>query len=282
MTTDRFHRRSTFRRLPPHGKVALVAILVLAAIAIAGPLLSGADPYATSPAQRLLPIGTPGHLLGTDTEGRDMLIRLMYGMRTSLVAAIAPVLLSLMIGTTIGLLAGLGGRVVNAIVMRLLDITFAFPAVLLALFLATALGPGIGTTIIALTAVWVPPTARIAETEVARIRDADFVTVARVSGARVPSIAVRQLTPAILPGILAYSTSLVGGSIAIVGGLGFVGLGAPSPQAELGSMIHDLQAALYTDHMLALLPAIVTLVLAMLFPIFGAALGQALAGRRSS
>ncbi|WP_238009356.1 ABC transporter permease [Dactylosporangium sp. AC04546] len=279
---DRFRRRTLFARLTPGGRLALILILALAAVAIIGPLVSHTDPYAAEAGRRLLPIGSDGHPLGTDAEGRDMLTRLMYGMRTSLIAAVTPVLLSLVIGVAVGLLAGLGGRIVNTIVMRLLDVTFAFPAVLLALFLATALGQGLRTTIIALTAVWIPPTARIAAGEIARIRELDFVTVARVSGAGPVSVALRQITPAILPGVLAWSTSLVGGSIAIVGGLGFVGLGAPSPQAELGSMIKDMQSAVYTDAVLALLPALVTLLLALLFPLFGDALGRALAGRRPS
>lgn len=165
--------------------------------------------------------------------------------------------------------------------MRGVDILFAFPGVLLSLLLAITLGIGLGTLVLALTLVWIAPVARIAETEVSRIRELDFVLSARASGAGPGAILLRQIVPVVLPAVLAYSTSLVGANIAIAGGLGFLGLGVPSPTPELGSILQEMQAAIYTDPTLAVTPVIVILALSMLFPLVGDGLRDALSGRGS-
>jgi peptide/nickel transport system permease protein len=275
----RFRRRSILRRMPLRSRVALSIILLLAVLAVAAPLLPIADPLAGDLSARLSPFLTDGHLLGTDTQGRDMLSRLLYGTRTSLVAGVVPIVIATVLGLAIGTIAGLANKTVNTILMRGVDLLFAFPGVLLALLLAISLGVGLGTLILALTLVWIAPVARIAETEVARIRDLDFVTAARSSGATDIDILVRQIIPVALPAVLAYSTSLVGANVAIAGGLGFIGLGVPSPQPELGSILFEMQAAVYTDVSLALAPVVVILMLSMLFPLVGDGLRDAIAGK---
>lgn len=275
----RFQRRSVFSKLPLRSKVALGLLVLIAGIALAAPILPIADPYSGSLSNRLLPFFSEGHLLGTDSQGRDMVSRLIYATRTSLIAGVVPVLIATVIGLAIGTLAGFSGRVVNTILMRGVDIMFAFPGVLLSLLLAITLGVGLGTLILALTVVWIAPVARIAETEVARIRDLDFVSAARSSGASFPSILGRQITPVVLPAVLAYSTSLVGANIAIAGGLGFIGLGVPSPEAELGSMLQEMQVAMYSDPALALSPVVMILTLSVLFPLIGDGFREAINGR---
>jgi len=151
--------------------------------------------------------------------------------------------------------------------------------VLLSLLLAITLGVGLGTLILALTVVWIAPVARIAQTEVARVRDLDFVIAARSSGASFADVLARQVTPVILPAVVAYSTSLVGANVAISGGLGFIGLGVPSPQPELGSILQEMQTALYTDPLLSLEPVILIVALSMLFPLVGDGIRQAINGR---
>ncbi|MFT4214917.1 MAG: ABC transporter permease [Microbacterium sp.] len=278
-TTVRFRRRRLLSRMPLRSAVALALVALLAAIAIAVPLLPLADPLTGDLSDRLQPFFSEGHVLGTDTQGRDMLSRLVYGMRTSLFAGVVPIVIATVIGLAIGTVAGLSNKTVNMILMRGVDLLFAFPGVLLALLLAISLGVGLGTLILALTLVWIAPVARIAETEVARIRELDYVTAARASGATDTTILLRQIVPVTLPAVLAYSTSLVGANVAISGGLGFIGLGVPSPQPELGSILYEMQAAVYTDPSLALAPVVVILLLSMLFPLVGDGFRDAIAGK---
>lgn len=275
----RFQRRSLLSKLPLRSKVALGILVVIAILVIAAPVLPLANPLVGSLSERLLPFWSEGHVLGTDSQGRDMVSRLIYATRTSLIAGVAPIIIATVLGLVIGTVAGLAGRVLNTVLMRAVDIMFAFPGVLLSLLLAITLGVGLPTLIIALTLVWIAPVARIAETEVARIRELDFVMAARSSGASMASILARQVTPVALPAVLAYSTSLVGANVAIAGGLGFIGLGVPSPQAELGSMLQEMQVAIYTDPALALAPVVVILALSVLFPLIGDGLREAINGR---
>ncbi|SDG71626.1 ABC transporter permease [Microbacterium sp. 77mftsu3.1] len=275
----RFQRRSLLRRMPARSKVAVAIIAVIAATVLAAPLLPLADPLTGNLSDRLLPFLSEGHLLGTDTQGRDMLSRLIYGTRTSLIVGVVPIVIATLIGLAIGTVAGFSGRVVNTLLMRAVDLLFAFPGVLLSLLLAISLGVGLGTLVLALTLVWIAPVARIAETEVSRIRELDFVTAARSSGATAPAILINQIIPVTLPAVLAYSTSLVGANVAISGGLGFIGLGVPSPQPELGSILYEMQAAVYTDPSLALAPVVMILLLSMLFPLVGDGVRDAISGK---
>lgn len=275
----RFRHRTLLSRLPLRSQVALGALVAIVVVAFAAPVLPIADPLVGSLSTRLLPFFSDGHILGTDTQGRDLLSRLLFGTRTSLLAGVLPIVIATIIGLAIGTLAGLGGRVVNSVLMRSVDLLFAFPGVLLSLLLAITLGIGLGTLILALTLVWIAPVARIAETEVSRIRDLDFVLAARASGAGALSILLRQIVPVALPAVLAYATSLVGANVAIAGGLGFLGLGVPSPAPELGSILQEMQAAIYSDPLLAVAPVVVILALSMLFPMVGDGLREALSGR---
>jgi peptide/nickel transport system permease protein len=178
-----FRRRSVIARMPLRSKVALGLLALVVLTALCAPILPLDNPLAGNLSARLLPFGRPGHLLGTDTQGRDMLSRLIYGTRTSLVAGVTPIVIATILGLAWGTIAALSGRVTAAIMMRALDVLFAFPGVLLSLLLAIKLGIGLRTLIIALSLVWIAPVARIADTEVARIKDLDFMMAARSSGA---------------------------------------------------------------------------------------------------
>ncbi|MCU1581154.1 MAG: Peptide/nickel transport system permease protein [Microbacteriaceae bacterium] len=275
----RFRSRPVLSRMPLRSQIALGVLLVLVIVVVLAPVLPLDNPLIGDLGSRLLPIGSVDHLLGTDSQGRDMVSRLVYATRTSLIAGLAPIIIATIIGLIIGTVAGLSGGLVNTILMRAIDVLFAFPGVLLSLLLAITLGVGLGTLILALTLVWIAPVARIAETEVARIRDLDYITAARSSGSSFPGILARQVTPVTLPAVLAYSTSLVGANVAIAGGLGFIGLGVPSPQPELGSVLQEMQTALYSDPLLSLEPVIVILALSMMFPLIGDGIRQAINGR---
>ena len=275
----RFHRRSTWRQLPLRSKVSLWVIIMLALASALASFLPLPDPLNGTLSNRLEPLLSPHHVLGTDTQGRDLLSRTLYATRTSLFIAVTPIIIATAIGMILGAVGALARSVIATPLMRLVDVVFAFPAVLLALLLAVSLGPGVTTLLIALTIVWFPPLARVATTEIARIRELDYYLAARASGASTLSIVSRQVVPVALPAVVAYATSLVGANVAIAGGLGFLGLGVQAPDPELGSMLQEMQAATYSQPWLALVPAVVIVLLSVLFPIVGDGFGAAISGR---
>lgn len=154
----------------------LLAIFIAALLA---PWLHLADPYRGSMIRRLRHIGTPGYPLGTDELGRDMLARLIYGGRLSLVVGILPVILAFGIGTSLGLIAGYVGGKINTAIMRTVDVFYAFPSVLLAIAISGALGAGIVNSIVSLTIVFVPQITRVAESVTTGVRNMDFVEAAQ-------------------------------------------------------------------------------------------------------
>ena len=159
---------------------AAVVVTILLILAVFGPWLVPSDPYASSMMKRLKPIGFEGHPLGTDELGRDMLSRLMVGARLSLFMGITPVILAFVVGSLIGITAGYAGGTLNTVMMRTIDVFYAFPSVLLAIALSGALGAGITNSLISLTIVFIPPIARVAESVTTQIRGRDFVDAARL------------------------------------------------------------------------------------------------------
>jgi peptide/nickel transport system permease protein len=237
--------------------VAIGSALVLLTIVIAAvfaPWLAPADPYKGSMLQRLLPVGTTAHLLGTDELGRDMLTRLMYGGRLSLLMGVVPVLCAFVIGTSIGLIAGYVGGRVNMLTMRLLDIFYAFPSVLLAVAVAGALGPGMSNCLIALTLVFVPQVVRIAESVTTQVRRLDYVEAARMSGASVFSIIRVHVLGNVLGPVFVYATGLLSVSMILGSGLSFLGLGVKPPEPEWGLMLNTLRSAIFRNPWVAALP----------------------------
>jgi peptide/nickel transport system permease protein len=249
------------------GMLAAVGLLLLTAVV--GPMLMKYSPTIGNAADRLRPIGSPGHLLGTDGQGRDVLTRLLSGMRLSLGTGLAPVGVAAVVGTSIGLAAGLARPRVNTAIMRCLDVFYAFPTVLLAIAVGAALGPGIRNAIIALCVVLVPPVVRVVEGAVAAIRGADFMEAAACSGASVVRIALRQVLPNVAAPMLVYGTSLIGLSIVEAAGLSFLGLGAAPPRAEWGLMLNDGRNYFFAAPAVALVPAAAILLSSILFNLVG-------------
>ncbi|MCW2540225.1 MAG: transporter permease [Frankiales bacterium] len=257
------------RRLPLSAKIAGGVILIIVLLAIFAPLLTSYSPTVGSLTDRLQPIGTSGHLLGTDGQGRDILTRMLYGARPSLMTGLIPVAVSGTLGTTLGLIAGMGSKFTRGAIMRTLDVFYAFPAVLLAIAIAAALGSGISNSVIALAVILIPPVARVAESETGRLRSADFIEAANASGARKSAIAFRQVLPNIAPAVVVYCTALIGLSIVYAAGLSFLGLGISPPKAEWGLMISDLQQYIFTQPQLLLVPAIAILIASVAFNVLG-------------
>src|SRR6476659_294644 len=193
-------------------KVSMACACVLIAIfasALLAPWLHLADPYQGSMIRRLRHIGTPNYPLGTDELGRDMLARLVYGGRPSLVIGILPVILAFITGTSLGLVAGYVGGKLNTAIMRTVDVFYAFPSVLLAIAISGALGAGILNSIVSLTVAFIPQITRVAESVTTQIRDLDFIQAAVASGAgRWPILRTHVLSNVLGP-VLAYSTSLI-------------------------------------------------------------------------
>ena len=228
----------------PVAVVSASLLLLIVLAAVFAPWLAPADPYKASMIRRLLPIGSLGHLLGSDELGRDMLTRLMYGGRLSLLMGVLPVLFAFVIGTSIGVIAGYVGGWVNMAIMRIFDVFYAFPSVLLAVAIAGALGPGMSNSLIALTLVFVPQVVRVAESVTTQVRQLDYVDAARLSGAGPLSIIRVHVLGNVLGPVFVYATGLVSVSLILASGLSFLGLGVKPPEAEWGLMLNTLRSAM--------------------------------------
>jgi peptide/nickel transport system permease protein len=215
--------------------------------------------------RRLRPIGTPGFPLGSDELGRDMLTRLIYGARLSLFMGVTPVVLAFGIGSAIGIFAGyLGGRI-NTLVMRTIDVFYAFPSVLLAVALSGALGAGLGNAMLSLTIVFIPPIARVAEAVTTQMRSRDFVEAARASGAGALTIIRVHILGNVLGPIFVYATSLISVSMILASGLSFLGLGTRPPDPEWGLMLNTLRTAIYVQPWVAALPGLMIFITSISF-----------------
>lgn len=249
----------------PVAMVAAVVVLALVLLALFGPYLTPADPYKASMLSRLKPIGTPGFPLGTDELGRDLLSRLMVGARLSLFMGITPVLIAFIIGSAIGLLAGYVGGRVNTVIMRTIDVFYAFPSVLLAIALSGALGAGIFNSLLSLTIVFIPPIARVAESVTTQLRARDFVEAARASGASAFTIVRVHVLGNALGPIFVYATSLIAVAMILASGLSFLGLGVKPPEPEWGLMLNTLRTAIYTQPWIAALPGVMIFITSIAF-----------------
>jgi peptide/nickel transport system permease protein len=241
-----------------------ILLLMLLAILLA-PLLAPHDPFQTSMIRRLRPIGFPNHPLGTDELGRDMLTRLLYGGRLSWFLGITPVLIAFVIGGALGVMAGFAGGWVNMAIMRVTDVFYAFPSVLLAVAVGGALGPGISNAMLALTLVFIPQIIRVAESTTTAVRNLDYVESARASGAGALTIVRVHVLPNVLGPIFVYATGLISVSMILASGLSFLGLGTRPPEAEWGLMLNTLRTAIYSQPMLAILPGLCIFVTSLCF-----------------
>jgi len=260
-------------------KVAVAAalvVLVLLVLAVFGPWLAPMDPYQSSILKRLKPIGFPGHLLGTDELGRDMLSRLIVGTRLSLFIGITPVICAFVIGSVIGITAGYAGGWVNTSMMRTIDVFYAFPSVLLAIALSGTLGAGITNSLISLTIVFIPPIARVAESVTTQIRGRDFVDAARASGAGAFTIVRVHVLGNVLGPVFVYATSLIAVAMILASGLSFLGLGVKPPEPEWGLMLNTLRTAIYTQPWIAALPGAMIFITSIAFNLLADGLRSAM------
>ena len=232
--------------------LAVLALIVLAAVF--APLLAPFDPYKESVAGRLKPFGWRGHPLGTDELGRDLLTRILYGGRVSLLMGVVPVCIATLVGGSLGIIGGFAGRRVNTVIMRTMDVFYAFPSVLLAVAISGAMGGGIANGMIALSMVFTPAMCRVAETATTQIKSLDFVEAARATGAGTFTILRHHILGNVLGPMFIYASSLVSVGILLASGLSFLGLGVRPPTADWGLMLSTLRQSIYVNPLICALP----------------------------
>lgn len=213
---------------------AIIAVLVL--VAIFAPLIAPADPNAVDLTNALQP-PSADHLLGTDSSGRDILSRLIFGTRTSLFGPLIVVLISTIVGIALGMLAGYKGGIVDGGLSRSWDVMFAFPPLLLAIVIVAAFGPGFWTTTLAIAIVYTPLLARVVRGVVLVEREKAYVDACKVQGYSGMRVAVRHVLPNVAPAIVAQATLNFGYALLDLAGLAFLGLGVQPPTADWGQML---------------------------------------------
>ena len=235
----------------PRACAGAAIVFLLVAIAILAPLLA---PHAYDDTDLLSAWEPPSseHWAGTDKLGRDILSRLLFGARTSLIVSVSVLAITFTIGITLGMLAGYRGGLVDSLVSRTVDIIFAFPDIVFAILLTAMLGPSMLTVIIALSMVWWPGVARLTRALVLVQRNETFVEAAIVCGTPVWRILLRHILPNIVPPLIVRASIGVGFIIMSEATLSLLGLGVQEPQPSWGSMIRDGLEALRTDPYLAL------------------------------
>jgi ABC-type dipeptide/oligopeptide/nickel transport system permease subunit len=256
--------------------VGLAIIAIAGGAALAAPLISPWDPLASAGVDRLSPIGTAGHLLGTDEQGRDILSRLIWGGRASLLVGILPTVAAGIVALGLGLLAGYAGGAVDHVIMRALDVFFAFPLVLLAIAIVGVIGPGMHNQMFALAVVLVPYSTRVVRTATLSVKPLEYVEAARALGASRGRLIGRHLLPNVLPPLLVYTSTLVGMMIVASAGLSFLGLGVQPPTPDWGVMVGNGRLVLYRAAHVATIPGIVIVVAALAFNFVGDGLREAL------
>ena len=258
----RFVRDFASSKLAMFGLIVFTIIVLLAILA---PWIAPVDPYKTSVIRRLKDIGTPGFPLGTDELGRDMLSRLIYGGRLSLLMGITPVINALVIGSLLGIVAGFVGGKINMVIMRTVDVFYAFPSVLLAIAISGALGAGLVNSIVSLTIVFVPPITRVAESVTTSVRNLDFVEAARASGAGSWTIIRVHVLGNVLGPVFVFATGLISVSIILASGLSFLGLGVRPPEPEWGLMLNTLRQSIYVNPWVCALPGLMIFITSICF-----------------
>ena len=247
------------------GVIVMVFFLLAALFA---PLLSPRDPLAQNISAGLRPPSVE-HLFGTDKLGRELLSRILYGARISLFVGVAVVLLSSLVGTLLGVTAGYLGGWVDEALMRITDIFFAFPALILAMAIAGALGPSLQNALIAISAVSWPVYARLMRGQVLALREREFILAARTVGVSEWRIIVRHLLPNMLAPLLVQASFDMGGAITSVAGLSFIGFGAQPPTPEWGVMISEARNYMATAWWVGTWPALAIMLVVGGFNLLG-------------
>lgn len=274
----------------PRNRVATLAFIILGVIVLAAVFanyLAPHEPDRANLAQALRPWflsqdAVPGYPLGTDALGRDLLSRVIFGARASLAAGVGVVMLSIAFGLILGL-APLASPRLDNIIMRAMDVMFAFPELLLAIAVVAAIGPGLLNAVIAITIANIPKVTRVVRGQVLSVKDLDYVVAARSLGATEARIAWRNVLPSIVPIVVVYSSLVAGRAILGVAALGFLGFGVSPPTAEWGAMLADARELMVAGAWgPVLLPGVSILLTVLAFNLLGDALRDSLDPRLRS
>jgi len=256
--------------------VSAVIFLAIVAVAALAPVVSPYDPTRIDLSN---PLVAPqwfggGHVLGTDQIGRDLLSRMIYGIKNSLVIGIVVVMLSGVVGTVLGLVGGIVQGITEAIIMRLVDLQMSVPGLVLVIFLAFMIGPGLWTTIIVLGVIgWVPYT-RIIRSEMLVVAEQQYVLAARSVGASPARVIFKHALPQAVPSFIVLSTLQFGVAIVVEASVSFLGFGIQPPGSSLGLLISDGRAHMTTAPWMLFAPAAVLFVLVLLVNFIGDELNE--------
>lgn len=264
-------------RRDPVRTMAIAGALLFLVLAVVGPWLVPYDPIVPNPSERLAPPSL-AHLMGTDHLGRDILSRLLAAARLSVGLAVFVVIVSAVVGTLVGLLAGAGGRLADSVLMRITDTFFAFPEMVAALAIAGVLGGGGVEIVFALAVVGWMRYARLVRGLTLATAAGDPVALARLSGVGPVPLARHHLLPPLLPGLIVLMTAHVARAILAISGLGFLGFGAQPPTPEWGTMLNEARAYILSMPSYAVLPGIPLVLAALSFNLAGDALRDRVAG----
>lgn len=254
----------------------MVLLLIFAVCAIFAPYIAPYDPYKLDFASSLVPAGSPGHLLGTDDLGRDFLSRLIFGSQVSLVVGLIVVIISSTIGVTLGALAGYFGGILDSVIMRAVDILFAFPFLILAIAIVGVVGPSLINMMIILGAISWIEYARVVRGLVLTLKEREFVVATRALGAGNLRIITRHILPNCFGILSVQATFGVASAILAAATLSFLGMGAQPPTPEWGAMLNEGQKFIRQMPMLAIAPGIVIMLLVIAINLVGDALRDAL------
>ncbi len=268
---------AAWRRLRRH-RLAMLGLLIISGIivlAIFAPFVSPADPLAIDYSHPAAPPGTPGHLLGTDVVGRDIVARLIFGTRISLQVGVVAVGIAATIGTTVGLIAGYRGGIVDNVLMRTVDVFLAFPVIVLAIAIIAVLGPSLVNVIIALGLVAWTTYARVVRGQVLVLREQDFVQAARAMGTSDARIIIRHILPNTLAPVIVLATVGMAAAIIAEAALSFLGLGVQPPTPSWGTMLNEGRGFLRTAPHISTLPGLAIMLTVLGFNFLGDGLRDA-------
>lgn len=259
----------------PSGLFSLVFILLMLMVAITGPIWV---PYGVNAVDisKMLVGPSSEHLFGTDELGRDIFTRVVLASGVSMQVSIASVAIALTLGATAGMLSGYFGRWADAILMRVVDVMFAFPVLLLALAVVAILGPGVNTVIIAIAVVYTPIFARIARSATVAVVQEPYIKASQVTGARASRILLQHVLPNIAAPLIVQTSVSLAFAILSEAALSFLGLGAQPPEPTWGRMLFDAKGYLLQAWWMAVLPGIIVLITVLSFNLLGDSLRDAL------
>lgn len=258
----RFGRQSVI------GLIAAVVLALFILAAAGAPFIAPADPIAMFPPDRLLPPGEAG-VLGTDIFGRDLLSRILFGARISLLVGVSSVLASAAVGTILGLVAGYVGRWPEYLITRIMDVIFAFPGVLLAILVISIVGAGFASIVIAIATVYTPIFARVVRGSTLPLKQVEFVQAAVATGATTSRVLWRHILPNVAAPILVQLALSLSGAVVLEAALSYLGLGAVPPTPSLGSMLSEARTYMELAPWTVLYPGLALALLVLSINIFG-------------